>query len=308
MDERFFVRFWGVRGGYPVPGPTTVAYGGNTSCVEVQVAGHTLILDAGTGLIGLGEELAQRAAATGEGIRATLLFSHTHGDHTQGLPYFRPVHMGSSVLTLFGPSTAPASLANALAAVMGPVNFPIELADLDARIIIQELTPQHQLYLWPGRSEPLRRHRFADPLPDGADEAVRVDIAKSYAHPRHGVLVYRISYRGRSVVYATDTEGYIGGDQRLAEFARGADLLIHDAQYSSEEYGHAEQPRQGWGHSTLEMALEVAALARVKQLAFFHHDPHNSDARLEASERAMQLRCADSFMAREGLCVLLDER
>ena len=307
MDDHFIVQFWGVRGGHPVPGPATVDYGGNTSCVEVRAAGHTIILDAGTGIIALGEEMAHRAAVAGEGVRATILFSHTHSDHTQGLPYFRPAHMGSSELALFGAGPAHVPLAEALAGVMAPGHFPVELRDLEAHVTIHDVTSQHELYFWPGRGEPLRRHRFRDPLPDDAEGALRVEISKSYAHPRHGVLLYRLSYRGRSLVYATDTEGYVGGDQRLADFARGADLLIHDAQYSEAEYADPARPRQGWGHSTPEMALEVAAQAGVGRLALFHHDPCHSDAWLASLERDLEGARPRAFVAREGLCLVLGE-
>ena len=120
-----------------------------------------------------------------------------------------------------------------------------------------------------------------------------------------GVFIYRIEYGGRSMVYATDTEGYIGGDQRLIQFARGADLLVHDAQYTEAEYTSDSASKQGWGHSTWPMAVAVARAAGVKQLALFHHDPLHSDDMLEQLEKQAQASFAQTFLAREGMTVEL---
>jgi ribonuclease BN (tRNA processing enzyme) len=138
-------------------------------------------------------------------------------------------------------------------------------------------------------------------------EAVVVRLMKSYAHPG-GVYVYRIEWRGRSLVYATDTEGYVGMDRRLAAFAKGADVLIHDAQYSEEQYRGLKgfMPTQGYGHSTPQMACEVAAAAGVKRLALFHHDPNYDDESVHDLEEQARATFKTAFSAREGLQVELE--
>lgn len=303
MEEQFLVRFWGVRGSYPVPGHGTLKYGGNTPCVEVQVGGHTIILDGGTGLIHLGREMMGRARANGGSITATLLFSHTHHDHTQGVPYFQPAYLGTSTFYIFGPRFFQNQISEALSKTMLPPNFPIELGDLHSMKVIRDIRESEQLYLWPGNPQPLVRQIYHDPEPEDAERAIRVDVCKSYAHPQEGVFFYRISYGGHALVYATDTEGYVGGDQRLCRFAADADLLIHDAQFIAEEYHHPDFPRQGWGHSTPEMAVEVARGANVKRVAYFHLDPTHDDSLLETLEAHMREAFEGAFMAREGLAI-----
>lgn len=300
MDHRFLVRFWGARGSFPVPGPSTLKIGGNTPCVEVLVNGHLIILDAGTGIIPLGNDLLRRTQDTGTPITAVILFSHTHHDHTQGLPYFKPAYLGQSVLHIFGPRLFCQEIAETLSRAMLPPNFPLELADLKSLKVIHNLAESDQIWLLPGRSEPVIRNTFRERAPESSD-VVRIDVLKSYAHPQEGVFFYKISYRNHVLVYATDTEGYIGGDQRLIRFAQGADLLIHDAQYFESEYRDPLAPTQGWGHSTPEMAVSVARAAGVKQLLLFHHDPSHGDEQLLQVEREIQTCMPEARLAYEGL-------
>jgi len=300
MSDRFTVRFWGVRGSYPVPGAATVQIGGNTPCVEVRAGEHTIFLDGGTGIISAGHELVRRSQENNRPISAVILFSHTHHDHIQGIPYFAPAYIATSTLYLFGPRAVREQVEETLRRAMVPPNFPISLDDLRAVRIVRPLAETEAIWLLPGHLEPQVKNVFRDPLT--ADEnAVRVDVLKSYAHPQEGVYFYKISYKGHAVVYATDTEGYEGGDQRLIRFAQGADLLIHDAQYTLEEYLNPVTSRQGWGHSTPEMALEVARAAGVRHLAFFHHDPAHDDAFLLEIEAQAQKQFPGAIMAREGL-------
>ncbi len=301
MHQEFIVRFWGVRGSYPVPGASTLKYGGNTPCIEVQVGGHTLILDAGTGIIALGKEMIRRSGERGTPITATILLSHIHHDHTQGLPYFEPAYLGQSTFYFFGPRFFRNQLTETLSKTMLPPNFPVELDDLPSLKVIRDIKETECFYLWPHSSQPEVRHRFSDAVPANSEQAVRVDIRKSYGHPQEGVFFYRIAFQGRSMVYATDTEGYIGGDRRLQAFAQGADLLIHDAHYTTDEYLQETNPKQGWGHSTPAMALEVARGAGVKQVAFFHLNPTHDDQLLENTERQLQQEFPHCFVAHEGL-------
>jgi len=300
MKGLFLVRFWGVRGSYPVPGPETVAIGGNTPCVEVQVDGHSIILDAGTGIIALGQDLLQRSKQQNHPTVATILFSHTHHDHTQGIPFFVPAYQGGNTFYILGPRTFDQDLEEALSRAMLPPAFPVQLQDLHSFKIIRNLEETDLLIFHNGNQEPQVRHRYRNAPPADPKDVV-VYTQKSYAHPQGGVYHYRIEWGGKSLVYATDTEGYLGSDQRLTQFSKGADLLIHDAQFTESEYLDTEDSRQGWGHSTPRMATSVANLAGVHTLVLFHHDPsHGDETILEMEKRACNL-FSSTYTAYEGL-------
>jgi phosphoribosyl 1,2-cyclic phosphodiesterase len=253
------VVFWGVRGSIAVSGARYARAGGNTSCVELRHDGERVILDGGTGLRAMGE------AHPGP-LRATVLFSHVHWDHIQGVPFFSPAYHPHSELTLVGEG-----LRRALAAQMRAPTFPVGLDALRARID------------W----------RDAGPLSVGPFRVTPVPLC----HP-NGVLAWRVEAGGTSVVYATDVEHAGVVDPRLVELARGADLLVHDAQYTGEEYA----TRKGWGHSTWAEAAEAAVAAKVGRLALFHHDPGRDDDALAVIEDRARARFAATFAAREGAC------
>lgn len=302
MNENLIVKFWGVRGSYPTPGQDTVAFGGNTACVEVRAGDFTIILDAGTGIIPLGRDLNRRAAQEKRPIQAVLLFSHLHHDHTQGFPFFSPAYNPASRLHLFGPGASEQALEDLLAHNQQPPAFPVTLRDMSAAKEIRSLTETDLVSV---DVDGVRLLRSGDSQPSG----LVIRLMKSYAHPG-GVYIYRIEWRGQSLVYASDTEGYVGGDRRLMAFARNADLLIHDAQYSEAHY-RGQRPglpaTQGYGHSTPQMACEMARAAGVRQLALFHHDPNYDDATLlELEAQARELFPA-TFSAREGFQVTLAE-
>ena len=300
MSDELRVKFWGVRGSYPTPGAGTVKYGGNTASVEIRVGERTLILDAGTGIIPLGRELASRRAA-----EVVLLFSHLHHDHTQGFPFFVPAYMPNALLHIFGPGGTPETLSHVLEHNQSSETFPVSLRDMAASKDIHSVR-ESQVIVWDEAGV-----RLAESTVGFSEEAVVIRIHKSYAHPG-GVYVYRITWHGKSVVYATDTEGYIGTDRKLVAFARDTDVLIHDAQYSEEHYRGALAgfpSTQGYGHSTVTMAYEVAAASEAGQLILFHHDPAYSDeivARMEADAKA---QFSETKAAYEGLEIILrDEK
>ena len=301
MSNELKVKFWGVRGSYPTPGAGTVKYGGNTASVEVCAGKRTIILDAGTGIIPLGRELA-RTKRVGEIL---LLFSHLHHDHTQGFPFFVPAYLPTARLHIYGPDGTHESMKNVLERNQSSETFPIGLREMASSKDIQAVR-ESQVIVWDEDGV-----RVTESSVGLSDEALVIRIHKSYAHPG-GVYVYRITWRGRSVVYATDTEGYIGTDKRLVAFAKDADVLIHDAQYLEEHYrGQLEglPATQGFGHSTVSMACEVAASARVGQLILFHHDPSYSDDIIAGMENTAKSLFADSTSAYEGLeLVLRDEK
>lgn len=300
MKENLTIKFWGVRGSYPTPGQATVAFGGNTACVEIRAGAHTIILDAGTGIIPLGRDLARRATQEKRPVQAVLLFSHLHHDHTQGFPFFSPAYNPASRLHLFGPGASEQALEDLLAHNQQPPAFPVTLRDMNAAKEFRSLTEPDVVLV---ETDGVRLTK------SGADCAsgLSIRLMKSYAHPG-GVYIYRIEWRGLSIVYASDTEGYVGGDRRLISFARNADLLIHDAQYAESHY-RGQMPglpaTQGYGHSTPQMACELAQAAGVKQLALFHHDPNYDDATLLELESQIQAIFPASFSAREGLEVTL---
>jgi len=308
-NQSIQVKFWGVRGSYPTPGPDTVRIGGNTPCVEIRAGDQVILLDAGTGIIAQGRDLVRRSQQNRVSIEATLLFSHTHHDHTQGFPFFTPAFVPSTRLYIFGPHTFMHELDQVLSQSMIPPVFPVTLLDMSASKEIRSLN-ESQVLLLPGAGRP------PELLPAGADISRRVDpdavvvrMLRSYAHPG-GVLIYRIEWRDQVVVYATDTEGYANTDRRLADFAQGADLLIHDAQYTEGHYLGTEPCRrstQGWGHSTPRMACDVALAAGVKRLALFHFEPTYSDEVIESIEAETQRYFPGAFAAREGLKITLGE-
>jgi phosphoribosyl 1,2-cyclic phosphodiesterase len=301
MPDEMIIRFWGVRGSYPVPGPRTMRFGGNTACVEVQAGAHTIILDAGTGIINLGGELLRRTRADGNRpVVATILFSHMHNDHTVGFPFFDPAYVGTTTLFIFGPKVFESDLEETLAHSMLPPSFPVGLDELASRKILRNVNETDVVLMGsvPTDVQVLNLyHDKVDPSPD----LVRVRTYHSYAHPKNGVNIYNISWRGKTVVYATDTEGYIETDRRLVQFASGADVLIHDAQYRTEDYISPAKPKQGWGHSTPEMAIAVARAANAKRLVLFHHEPQYNDEMIAAIEADAQKDFPDTLSAYEGL-------
>jgi ribonuclease BN (tRNA processing enzyme) len=231
----------------------------------------------------------------------TLLFSHLHHDHTQGFPFFVPAYLPQAKLHIFGPGISPETLEKVLEDNQSPTTFPVGLREMAATKDIRSLR-ESQIIIW---DEGGVRVEKAGTGVD--DEALAVRIHKSYAHPG-GVYIYRVEWRGQSIVYATDTEGYVGTDRRLAQFAHQADFLVHDAQYREEHYNGqvAGFPStQGYGHSTTAMACEVAAAAEVGALALFHHDPAYEDRIIEEIQREARTKFENTVAAYEGLEVTL---
>ncbi len=297
MSNEMKIKFWGVRGSYPTPGAETVKYGGNTASVEVQAGKRTIILDAGTGIIPLGRELA-RTKRAGEIL---LLWSHLHHDHTQGFPFFVPAYMPNAKLHIYGPDGTHESMKNVLEHNQSSETFPVGLRDMSSAKDIQAVR-ESQIIVWDEDGV-----RVVESASGVSDEAVVIRIHKSYAHPG-GVFVYRITWHGKSIVYATDTEGYVGTDKRLVKFAKDADVLIHDAQYLDEHYwGQLEgfPSTQGFGHSTVSMACEVARASNTGQLILFHHEPSYADEVIAGMERTAKSLWADSAAAYEGFEVVL---
>jgi phosphoribosyl 1,2-cyclic phosphodiesterase len=298
----FKMTFWGVRGSYPVPSRSVLKYGGNTTCVTAQLDGALVILDAGTGLINLGRTLERQGV---EPLTATLLFTHTHHDHVEGLPFFKPAYRATTQLYIFGPKSLSLDFREILTHEMLPPYFPVTLEEMASTKTIVEINELHSILLDVATREP--RVLSNDEAPRRpADGTALITISHGSNHPGGGIFNYAITYEGKRIVFATDVEGFVGGDTRLIEFARDADLLIHDSQYLVEEYDGTISNKQGWGHSTVQMATDVAAKARVKQLVLFHHDPEHDDDTVARIEQIGRERFPNSLAAYEGLELELD--
>jgi phosphoribosyl 1,2-cyclic phosphodiesterase len=274
--ERITVKFWGVRGSIATGGPGFSEVGGNTSCVEVRAGSTLIILDGGTGLRGLGETLAPDT-------KATLLLSHLHWDHIQGFPFFRPAYSSRAQLDLYGPAADDGSLRAMMARQMEPPSFPVGLDTMRARLGFHSLQAGDEVVVGEARIQAVALH-----------------------HPQ-SCLGYRISAFGQSLLYATDTERCAGGlDPAVLAAARGADLLIHDSQYTEDEYcGRCGPARMGWGHSTIEDSCRLATAAGVKRLALFHHDPGHDDREIDRLTEQARGLFPNVSAAREGLTVTL---
>ena len=280
------VRFWGTRGSIPKPGHHTLRFGGNTSCVEVRTAADTLvIIDCGTGLHDLGQALmsAGKAAVSGH-----ILVSHTHWDHIQGIPFFAPFFVPGNEWDIYAPKGLGQSLQDTLAGQMRYAYFPVRLDQMGAKIRYHELI-------------------------EGDFQLGDVSVRTQYMNHTALTLGFRLEADATVLVYASDHEPFsrnlasgkgeiLGQDRRHCEFLSGADLVIHDAQYTLGEYAD----KIGWGHSTVEYAVGMCRAAGAANLALTHHDPLRTDHALEeiiGNTRAAQsgMRPAlDIFAASEG--------
>lgn len=285
-----FVRFWGVRGSIPTPGPRTRRYGGNTSCVEVRVGETLLVFDAGTGMRELGVHLLK---ARQKELTVHLFLSHPHWDHIQGFPFFGPAYVSSTTLYVYGPKGDDKNY-QLLSGQMANAYFPVKFADLGANIVARS---------------------FNGPVVKAGDLKVKSFGQK---HPG-GSVGFRVENGAKSVVFATDSEldqvlvdpDIVKRDPAalrelpddLVNAIKGADLLIADAQYTDEEYLH----KIGWGHPRATTVVDLAVQAGVRQLALTHHDPMHSDRDvdlmvLECQERAESHGVElEVFGAREGI-------
>ncbi len=305
MSE-FKVKFRGVRGSYPIANKDYLKYGGNTSCVEVNVNGHLIILDAGTGLIDVGNELTEKYIASGseveqrKPVNATVLISHIHQDHIQGFTFFRPLHIPSTMINVFGNVSYSETLADELANLLFGKSFPLDLGDIAGNLNIKDINENDVVILRHDCSPIIKRIETEhDTIPENDD--VVISCYRSYAHPQEGVLIYKIAYKDKVLVYATDKESYLGGDKKLVGFARDCDLLIHDAQYTTEDYLDSYLPKQGYGHSTFDMALECQKQTNAKKLVFFHYEPSYNDEKMDFIKEHYKNISDKAVFAYEGL-------
>jgi phosphoribosyl 1,2-cyclic phosphodiesterase len=277
-DNRFQIKFWGVRGSIPCPGSETVRYGGNTSCVEMQVGRERLIFDGGTGLRALGQSLMAESPA-----KAHLLFSHSHWDHIQGFPFFIPAFIRGNTFKIYAvPSPNGATIKQKLHDQMSHPNFPVPLQIMRADLEFYNLEMGETLHC--------------------GDVTVET---RPLNHPGEAVG-YRVNWQGLSAAYITDTEHFPDRlDDNVLALAWQADVMIIDATYTDEEYNDPNFPKVGWGHSTWQQAVKIAQAAQVKQLVLFHHDPaHNDDFLDRIGEEARKI-FPETILAWEGLSIEL---
>ena len=249
MSDRFTIRFWGVRGSIPCPGPATARFGGNTSCVEVRCGNRLIIFDGGTGL----RELGVALMASGKAINADILLSHCHIDHVSGIPFFAPFFSAANTFRLWAGHLLPDfNLEDALRSLMSHPLFPIEVEVFQADIRNRDFRAGETL--------------------DFGDGIVVKTVALD--HPG-GATGYRLDFGGKSFAYLTDNEiRPTGPDPRLVALARGADLAVYDCTYTDAEIGS----KAGWGHSSWRQGLQFADAAGIKTFCLFHHAPEHDDA------------------------------
>ncbi|MGH3082003.1 MAG: MBL fold metallo-hydrolase [Gaiellaceae bacterium] len=278
------LRIWGCRGSVPTPGPETVDCGGNTSCVEVSLeSGTALVLDAGTGIRRLGDELVERGAK-----QVHLLLTHLHLDHVEGLRFFAPLWDERIRVDIWGPPSPLLSLKERISRSFSPPLFPIDLGDVPALVHFHDV-PRSK---WTIDGAVLAAHLVVHPGPTVGYRIESGNASFAYLPDHEPALA------GRFVERSTD---WISG----AAVAENVDLLLHDAQYSEDEY----EARIGWGHSSVPDAVAFARAVKARRLLLFHHEPTHSDARLEDLEACAQsLAAGDKVpptLAREGMVVEL---
>lgn len=254
------VTFWGTRGSIPTPGPGTARYGGNTACIAVAADRRLVILDAGSGLRPLGHELMKQRQGV---LSADILLSHTHWDHIQGLPFFKPLSSRDTSVCIYGAAQEGVPLKEILGRQMDPMVFPVPLNALAASLMVVEIE-------------------------QGEFEIDGFTVCAFRLRHPGTTLGYRLvpSPGGREIAYVTDNELGPGGNyevpsdwrERLVEFVAEADILIHDAMYLDQII----QARAGWGHSTPRQAVDLAVEARCRRLILFHHEPEHDDTALDA--------------------------
>ena len=295
------VCFWGTRGSIATPGAGTNHFGGNTSCVELTTAdGNLLIIDCGTGMHPLASKLMGQGK---KAINANILIGHTHWDHIQGFPFFSPAFVKGNTVAIYGPEGSHGSLHHVLAGQMEFTYFPIELNQLPAAITYHDLT-------------------------EGIHTICGARVATQFLNHPAMTLGYRVEVDGVAVVYLVDHEPFSNelwragaepgriesilhdGDRRHAKFMADADLVIHDSQYTPEEY----LSKKTWGHSSYDYVVQIAAAAGVRRLALTHHDPGHDDHFVENIERKARTLASqlgnglDVFCAYEGCEVVLNPR
>ncbi len=278
MSDEFIIKFWGVRGTVPTARADVLEYGGNTSCVEVICSGRHVIFDAGTGICELGKVTDR--------FHTDILLSHTHLDHIQGLPFYRPLHTKNSNVALWAGHLLPERNVEDIFShiMMSPV-FPLTLHDVQSQVEFNDFNAGEEL------------------VNGGLNDAGITVTTLALNHPDRATA-YRLSCKGKSVCYVTDVEHTVGEiDQRLADFIKDCDVFIYDSTYDDEEF----EKYKGWGHSTWQQGVRLSDAAGVKTFVAFHHDPNAIDSILKKRELKLHKMRPNgrAIMAKEGMVIEL---
>jgi phosphoribosyl 1,2-cyclic phosphodiesterase len=272
------LKFYGTRGSIPVCDPGFQQFGGNTTCLQITFTdtNRIVIIDAGTGLRNLGRDLR---AIGHKQEQIVIALSHFHWDHIQGFPFFAPAYDSKQKITLLtlGRDRTTTDLRQIFEVQMQAEYFPVQLDQMGAVFEFLQIADASQHFT----------------AINGVETVV---TAQRHNHPG-GAYSFRIERNGKVLVVCTDVEHGEQIDPRLVELARGADLLVHDAQYTAEEL----LKRRGWGHSSFDQAMQLAEMAGVKRFALTHHDPEHDDEFLLRIEKLCQERCPNAVLAREGM-------
>lgn len=285
--------FRGVRGSCPVAAPTHQKFGGESSCYEVLAGGHRLIFDAGTGIVRVAQSMLKE-----DNLCATIFMTHYHHDHHFGLPHFAPMYSSHADLAIAGPIQEKMTTKENLRYITDPLVHSVTLKEMAAKKRVFDIKGGETFVFKPGKTKPVLRQSGKT-----SEKELVVRTVHNPNHVRFGVASYRVEYMGKSFVLATDVEGDVqrGYESVTAEFAKNADLLAMDGQYTDKEI----KKRRGWGHSTFKMACQTAKVAGVKMLAIIHHEPSRNDKELQKIEPQAQKIFKNSFLAKQGMVIEL---
>lgn len=295
------VKIYGARGSYSPTDGKASKVGVNTTCLRVDVGKNIIIFDAGSGIINCGKDLAKKfhtEHSDASEWKTNLIFTHMHLDHICGFPFFAMLYMPKSVINVISPIILDYEIEDVLDGYMHPPLFPVGLSDLPFSGHFHNIAEKNIIYFY---DDNFVIHNPFEEVKDGWQ--VKITCSRNYMHPKGGSFFYKIETpAGSKFVFASDTEGFVGGDHRLINFAKDADVLLHDAQYTPQQYPML----QGFGHSTYEMACEVAEKAGVKKLVLIHHDPNHDDKTLNEIESAAAGVFSNTVVGTEGMEFALD--
>lgn len=309
MKNAFTIKFRGVRGSYPKADKNFLDFGGNTSSVELRCGKQLIIIDAGTGIIDIGQDVTKEIKDKEKQAHcATIFLSHIHQDHIQGLPFYKPLFNPLSKINLFGLNTPKEDLKDSLKTFLFDKAFPLGLDEIKSDFKIYNFAENNIVVIKQNSNTKL--YNKGDSISFDNDDIV-VSSFKSSSHPKYGCLCIKVQYNSKTFVYSTDRESYkyktdengnnvCFSDKGFIDFAKNCDILVHDAQYTDEDYLSSIHPKQGFGHSTFKMAIEALILSNAKKLYFFHYDPDYNDEKLKKLEEKL---CIDKkiYFAKENL-------